>query len=227
MPVIPVGTLVLGLAIAFVAAMIYIGVRFMRESREQKENRAAVRAEIGRRASSKGRAMADGAGNVVWTQHGTLPGGEGWTLAYSVGDHERLVGVSRPTVERDMIGGQQLEWRCSALKSPGYVFSFYRRTDDRKKPEEIRLEGNDLVWSRWRLEAREEATARRAFGEVVCDRLARLPRGIASNTNIDERTSITLTSDGLVAVLGLDDLTPELVDLWLEIGEGMAAGVRG
>jgi len=228
MPLIPIEAIVAALAVAFVAAMIYFGVRFMRESREEKEKRAAARAEVGRRAAAKGRRIENGVGHVLWTQHGTTPNGEAWTLAYCVGYHERMMqDVGRPiVVERDMITGQHLEWRCPAVKHAKLAFSFYKRTDDKKKPEEVSFDPDDELWRRWRLEARDEAIARRAFSPAVCALLTKLPLGIAWNTYIDERTSITLGSDGLLAVLGLDDVTPDLVDLWIDVNEGLAAGIK-
>lgn len=224
-----VGELVALLAIAFVAAFVYIGFRFLRESKQQKLDREEVRAEIGRRAAAKGRRIENGTGQILWKQQGALSGGEIWTLEYCVGYRERMKSdVLEPDiVDRDWIAGQRLEWRCAALKRDSLAFSFYKRTDDKKAPDEIAFDPDDKLWWRWRLEARDEAIARRVFSPAVCELLLRLPLGIAFNTYIDQRTSITLGTDGLVAVLGVDAITPELVELWIETAEAMVTGAKG
>lgn len=221
------GTLVGFLAAAFVAAMIYIGVRFLRESKAQRLDRAAVREEIGRRAAAKGRRIENGSGEEIWTMHGALPGGEAWTLAYKVGYATSVMSenLSHPdSVHRDWLAGQRLEWRCPTLKRDALAFSFYKRTDRKIRPGEVTFDPSDQLWQRWRLEASDEATARRVFGTAASALLLKLPLRRYRNADIDQRTSITLGTDGLVAVLGLDDLTPELAELWIEAAQAMAPG---
>jgi hypothetical protein len=216
----------LGCVFAFVAAMIYLGVRFAREGSEQREKVAATSADISRRAAAKGRRIEKGQGEVIWKQQGLLAGGGAWSLAYSVSSTQGMASDVRtsPDYVRDMIAGQRLEWRCPALKRDAHVFSFHKRTDDPRKPDEVGFDPDDKLWWRWRLEARDEAVARRAFNPAACALLLKLPLGIAYNTYIDRRTSIVLGTDGLVAVLGVDEITADLVDLWIEIAETLADG---
>ena len=254
MPIIPAGAIVAFLAVAFVIAAIWIGIRMARESGEQAEARKAADAEIARRANAKGRRfekisdiarsrehrpMPAGVvtlreynplpqSDAIWKQQGSAAGNIDWTLVWAVSyKASPFTATNEPTVYmRDVIQGQRLEWRCPALKHDGLAFSFYRRHGDDTKPDEIRIEPEGTLWRRWRLEARDEALARRVFNPALCALLDKLPTPRASNTLIDERTSIMLDANGLQAILGVDDLTPDLVDLWIAVGEQLAAEAK-
>ncbi len=210
---------------AFVIAMFYIVLRMARASGDTNKERLATRAEIGRRAAAKGRSFEAGRNLAAWTVRGTLPGGEAWTLAYSVARDS-----DPSTADRiDWLEGQQLEWRCPALEREARVFSFFSGTGEQKRAALGRLPAEKEIWQRWRLEFRDgpnEAIARRAFGPATCALLARLPSGMNFSRHIDRRTSMTCGGDGLVAVLGVDELTAELVDLWIEIAETVASGLQ-
>jgi len=166
--------------------------------------------------------------DLIWKQQGSMVGNLDWTLTWAVSyKASPFTPVNEPTVYmRDLIQGQRLEWRCPALKHEGLAFSFYRRTGGAPKPDEIRIEPEGTLWRRWRLEARDEALARRLFSPSLCALLDKLPKPLASNTLIDERTSIMLDANGLQAILGVDNLTPDLVDLWIAVGEQLATEAR-
>lgn len=217
------GTLVAFLAVAFVAVVIYMGVRFKREVREQEQARAAVQEEVRRCAAAKGRRFESGTGEAVWTIHGKLSDGQAWALAYKAGYATR--GTPR-VIQRDWLFGERLDWRCPAFKRDALAFSFYKRIDGKKRQDELAFDEGDELWQRWRLEARDEATARRAFGADASALLLKLPLARYGNVNIDQNTSISLGKDGIVATVGTDGLTPELVDLWIEIAQTVAAAIK-
>ena len=70
------------------------------------------------------------------------------------------------------------------------------------------------------------ALARRVFNAELLALLEKLPLPRAGNTMIDERTVITLGPDGLQADLGVEELTPELVELWVGVGDALLLNVR-
>lgn len=254
LPIIPVGTIVAFLAVAFVASTIWIGIRAARESRQQQAARVSAQTEIVRRALAKGRSVAHLDSGKMWRRHngpppddtiwkmqGSAPlaikagagngaardAGIDWTLSWRIALRDTTATWdSAPTVwERDTIQGQLLSWRCPSIKTDQPAFNLYHRTNRYdKKPDEITSEADGVLWRRWRLEAKDAVLARRVFNARLCALLQELPVPRASNSLVDERTSISLGPGGLQADLGVEELTPELVDLWIEIGEQMIGG---
>ena len=244
LPVIPVGYIVAFLAVAFVAAMIWISIRAVRESREQQAAREAAHAEIMRRALAKGRSVAQLEIGRIWTQRnnaplddtvwrmqGNAPGsgataktGIDWTLTWRIAFRESSSESSTDVRvwNRDIIQGQLLSWSCPSIRTDAPAFRFYHRNNRYDtKPDEITSEADGPLWRRWRLEAKNPARARRVFNAELLALLEKLPVPRASNTRIDERTVISLGPEGLQADLGVEELTPELVDWWVGVGEGV------
>lgn len=216
------------LALAFVASFAYMLVRMRRESREQDGARVDAAVEIRRRAAAKGRRFEPGRGDVQWTQQGTDPAGMAWTLSHKVGsrESEAVNLATRSRSELDYTFGQTLVWSCPSLERKALAFALYRRTDDKPAPREVAL-GEHPAWWRWRVESHEPDLARRAFGPTAETLLEKLPLRKYANSSIDERTWIQLHDRGLVVEVGIDELTPDLVDHVIALGEAVAAGVRG
>lgn len=221
------GALAALFGVAFLITLIYMFIRLGKEAREQEQARVDARADIRRRAIAAGRRMVDGTGRTQWTQHGTLADGTPWTLvhwtALKPGYDPK---DNHPSYRLDTMSGAHLEWRCPALARTQAAFSFHRRPRGRRTPTEVTMEGDGEFWTRWRLEAGDEATARRAFTPTVCALLAQIPRPIATNLGLDERTSIVLGSEGLVSVLGVYNLMPDIVDVWIRANEAIAEALK-
>jgi hypothetical protein len=244
LPIIPVGYIVAFLAVAFVATMIWIGIRAVREGRDQQAARNAAHAEIMRRALAKGRSVAQPESgriatqrvsvpldDTVWRMQGNAPGqgasaktGIDWTLTWRIAFRETSSdSVDGPRVwVRDIIQGQLLAWRCASIRTEQPAFTFTHRTNRYDtKPDEINSEKDGPLWRRWRLQAKDDALARRVFNAELLALLEKLPLPRASNTLVDERTVISLGPEGLQMDLGVEELTPELVDLWVGVGEAL------
>ena len=215
--------------IGFVVVFVYGAVRAMGNAQEHKQEQKDQRKEIARRALAKGWGYAPVIGREWdWKIHGKTQGGLPWTMVFSIAIRDVYPdGLNNPKQRAfDTINGQQLEWRCPALQRGDHVFSFFRRTGSESAPE-VRMEGTPAVWSRWRVESRDEALARRAFSPAVCALLEKLPPAYAKNTFEDQRTSITYGTDGLVSVRGAYFPEPDVVDLWIQINDALAAAIGG
>jgi hypothetical protein len=244
LPVIPVGYIVALLAGALVVAGICIAIRNTRAASQQQSAREAAHAEIMRRALAKGRSVAHPETGNIWRQHNRAPlddtiwkmqghalwpggsnkGGTDWTLAWRIAfrvANEDSEGAPIVWV-RDTVQGQLLSWRCTSIKTDQQAFIVTHRINRYdKKPDEIFSESDGPLWRRWRLQAKDAELARRVFNAELCELLAKLPVQRASHSRMDERTVISLGPDGLQADLGVEELTPELVDLWVGVGEGL------
>ena len=217
------GTLAALYAVAFAIAVIYLFKRLRKEASEQERARVNTRTDIRRRAIAAGRRMVDGTGRTQWTQHGALADGTPWTLAqWTALKSGYLPDDRHPSHHYDRLSGMHLEWRCPALARPQAAFSFHRRSRGRDAPTEIIMQGDTELWRRWQLEAGDESAARRAFTPAVCAVLAQIPKPIATNLYLDERTSIVLGNEGLVSVLGVYDLVPDTVDAWIQANQAIA-----
>ena len=222
MPIIPVGTVVATLAVAFVVASIYIVVRMAREAGRAAQRQERNRALIEERATANGRSFRRGHGEEIWRQEGKTKTGLAWTLSYEIALKDRWDTTDGPTTRvPDGIAGQSLQWRCAELKRQGEPFRFCSREVEAKAAE-IRIDPEHPLWGRWRLEVNDEALARRAFSPAVCESLAMLPKEAASNTQQDRRTAIVLSGLGMSGVLGVYEPKADLVERWIEICESIA-----
>jgi hypothetical protein len=246
MPVIESGTLIAGLAIAFVVAFGFILFRARKDVQQGQTSSDEFLSEIQRRASQKGfrfTLVTAPRAEILWTLHGSFPPDVPWVL-----EHHSSARVR----------GQSGIWntfvyRSSEARTGRAVFAFGSRRNVNARRGRLSawvvrgfppvepgayaevdglLSGaaavslGDVLDKRWMLVSRDESLARRVFSRRIRELLGRIPPRYYSNSRADDNTWIVLEPGGLTLAMGVDRPVADHVDLILELGEALSRALR-